>query len=255
MKQKIIQKIKRFLFFKKYKCSVCDDIVDNYLPLDSKFKQNSESAGYKYFGQNEHLSIKKYNCPKCKSSDRDRLYAAYYSGLINLKENNKGKLLHIAPSWPLNNFFLVKNFSVITTDLMMVGVDYLQDVENMKSFEDDFFDFVLCSHVLEHVNNPKKALSEIKRVLKKNGEAILMAPINPNIKSTLENPKHVTPEERLRNYGQEDHLRLFAKNDFISLIKSVDFELKTIDIKDLGKSKFDELGLNPNSVLYIGIKK
>lgn len=254
--QKIIQRIKRFIFFKRnYKCSICNNRLDDYLPINPKFKLNSENAGYKYFGQNEHLNIKKYSCPKCNSSDRDRFYAAYYSGAINSKDKNKSKLLHIAPSWPLNNLFLVKHFNVITTDIMMPGVDFLQDVENMNSFENNMFDYVLCSHVLEHVVNPKKALSEIKRVLNTNGEAILMAPINPNIKSTLEDPEHISSEERLKNYGQEDHLRLFAKDDFIKLIKSVGFELKTVDIKDMGDSKFNELGLNPKSVLYIGIKK
>ena len=40
------------------------------------------------------------------------------------------------------------------------------DVENMP-FQDKEFDFVYCSHVLEHVNDPVKACSELIRVGKR----------------------------------------------------------------------------------------
>jgi SAM-dependent methyltransferase len=40
------------------------------------------------------------------------------------------------------------------------------DVQNLP-FEDKSFDFVYCSHVLEHVEDPAKALSEISRVGKR----------------------------------------------------------------------------------------
>jgi len=40
------------------------------------------------------------------------------------------------------------------------------DVENMP-FKDKEFDFVYCSHLLEHVNNPAKACEEIMRVGKR----------------------------------------------------------------------------------------
>ena len=37
------------------------------------------------------------------------------------------------------------------------------DVENLP-FKDKVFDFVYCSHLLEHVENPVKAINEITRV-------------------------------------------------------------------------------------------
>ena len=43
-------------------------------------------------------------------------------------------------------------------------------------FDSDYFDLVVCSHVLEHIENDALALSEIKRVLKKSGLAILGVP-------------------------------------------------------------------------------
>lgn len=43
-------------------------------------------------------------------------------------------------------------------------------------FEDQQFDIVFCSHVLEHVNNEEQSLKEISRVLKNNGTAIIGMP-------------------------------------------------------------------------------
>lgn len=40
------------------------------------------------------------------------------------------------------------------------------DVENLP-FKNKVFDFVFCSHLLEHVENPQKAISELVRVSKK----------------------------------------------------------------------------------------
>lgn len=40
-------------------------------------------------------------------------------------------------------------------------------------FKKDFFDLIVCTEVLEHLENPKKAILEIKRVLKKGSHAII----------------------------------------------------------------------------------
>lgn len=43
-------------------------------------------------------------------------------------------------------------------------------------FKDNTQDLIICSEVLEHMDNPEKALFEIKRVLKKGGYAIISMP-------------------------------------------------------------------------------
>jgi ubiquinone/menaquinone biosynthesis C-methylase UbiE len=43
-------------------------------------------------------------------------------------------------------------------------------------FENSTFDFVYSYHALEHIDNPIKALMEIKRVLKENGEYFIGTP-------------------------------------------------------------------------------
>jgi len=49
------------------------------------------------------------------------------------------------------------------------------DVQNMP-FKNNFFDKIIFTHVLEHVGNPIKAISEIRRVMKIGGELDLQIP-------------------------------------------------------------------------------
>jgi ubiquinone/menaquinone biosynthesis C-methylase UbiE len=44
------------------------------------------------------------------------------------------------------------------------------------SFKDNYFDFVVCSEVLEHVRDDVKALKELHRVLKPNGKLVITVP-------------------------------------------------------------------------------
>jgi ubiquinone/menaquinone biosynthesis C-methylase UbiE len=51
----------------------------------------------------------------------------------------------------------------------------VQDAEK-TNFKDSFFDSLLCLHLLEHVKNPEKAVSECSRILKKGGKAVFAVP-------------------------------------------------------------------------------
>lgn len=53
-------------------------------------------------------------------------------------------------------------------NLRLISVD-----AHKLPFKDKFFDLVICAELLEHVENPQKVLSEIKRILVPNGIAIV----------------------------------------------------------------------------------
>ncbi len=55
------------------------------------------------------------------------------------------------------------------------------DVQSLESIEDDSFDTVLCSQVLEYVAEPYKALGECFRVLKPGGTLVMSAPFTIGI--------------------------------------------------------------------------
>ncbi len=56
------------------------------------------------------------------------------------------------------------------------GMSFLVgDAQNLK-FKSNSFDAVFCLEVLEHVEDPLKALQELKRVMKKSGYGIFLVP-------------------------------------------------------------------------------
>lgn len=57
-------------------------------------------------------------------------------------------------------------------------------------YKDDFFDYIICSEVLEHVENPEKVISEFERVLKSNGTILLTTPNILNPGELMHNAKH-----------------------------------------------------------------
>jgi SAM-dependent methyltransferase len=57
------------------------------------------------------------------------------------------------------------------------GIDVRKGLSEQIPFGDDFFDVVFCTNVLDHVEDPAKTLSEIRRVLKPGGYFVLTAEI------------------------------------------------------------------------------
>ena len=95
-----------------------------------------------------------------------------------------------------------------SADIAPGRADRVLNIEAI-AMPDASYDCVLCSHVLEHVDDAK-ALSEIFRVLKPGGVALIMLPVIEGWAHTYENPQVTTPEERKRHYGQADHVRYYG---------------------------------------------
>jgi ubiquinone/menaquinone biosynthesis C-methylase UbiE len=73
------------------------------------------------------------------------------------------------------------------------------DITDIK-YPDHSFEVILCSHVLEHVPDDRKALREFYRVLSPGGWAMIQIPISDPV--TFEDLTITDPEERLRLFGQ-----------------------------------------------------
>jgi SAM-dependent methyltransferase len=89
---------------------------------------------------------------------------------------------------------------------------------------------IWCSHVLEHIPDDGKALSEMRRVLAPGGLVVLQVPIGGE--HTLEDPCIATAEARLEAYLQEDHVRLYGR-DIVERIEAAGFECETLSGADL----------------------
>lgn len=80
------------------------------------------------------------------------------------------------------------------------------------NFENNHFDFIIYSHVLEHIRDDRKAMSELFRVLKLGGEVILQVPISKYNKETFEEFSIILQGEREKYFGQKDHVRVYGKD-------------------------------------------
>lgn len=113
---------------------------------------------------------------------------------------------------------------------------FLQNLNKM-SFPDKFFDVVICTEVIEHIPDYKKALNEFKRVLKKKGLLIISFPNEPLCilmrLAFLRNPKikdHVNSFS-VKKMKKAVKLKMIKKinlplnlQDFLSLIHILEFK-------------------------------
>jgi len=161
------------------------------------------------------------------------------------------KLLHIAPEKNLQK--ILKSFShikYISGDLNHLVADRKIDITNIN-FENDYFDFIICNHVLEHIVDDQKAMRELFRVLRPKGFAILQVPISKKAKETFEDFSITSPEEREKYFGQKDHVRIYGK-DYKERLESIGFKVELYDIKkDLSIQDIKKYGLNEEEILYV----
>ena len=237
-----------------YRCPACGKKVRDFLPLSDFFMGNAKKYGYPYTTDDaETMNAEHYSCPHCGASDRDRLYACYLEKKMSQQRfDDNLLLLDIAPSPPLSIF--ITRFEKIvhkTADLLVEGVDMSIDITNMPEVASNSFDILICSHVLEHVEDDKKALSELYRVLKPGGWGIIMVPIILTIDQIDEDPAVTDVAERWRRFGQYDHVRLYSKAGFIKRVEAAGFLLKQLGVDYFGEDDFERYGITKVSVLYI----
>ncbi|MEW6107736.1 MAG: methyltransferase domain-containing protein [Nitrospirota bacterium] len=136
----------------------------------------------------------------------------------------------------------------------MGNVDDQIDIMDMKIYRDNSVDMFLCSHVLEHVGDDKKAIRELHRILKSDGCGIIMVPILLSLKDIYENPNITSEGDRWKHFGQKDHVRIYSKVGFVARLEESGFEVDQLGINYWGKDVYDKSGLTPQSVLYVVYK-
>ncbi|MDD4859887.1 MAG: class I SAM-dependent methyltransferase [Dehalococcoidales bacterium] len=144
-------------------------------------------------------------------------------------------------------FKRMKNLDYVSIDLESPVAMLKMDITNLQ-FPDNYFDCALVYHVLEHVPEDKKAMTEIYRVLKPGGWAILQVPINRQ--QTLEVPNVTTPEEREKFFGQRDHVRVYGL-DYKDRLETAGLKV-TVDsyCRQLGDSLIKKYGLMEKENIY-----
>ena len=164
-------------------------------------------------------------CPICGSYDRERFLNYILENYSNIYNENY-HILHIAPEKNIKDKFDGKNPNYLTGDIQFGKANHLVDLTDMRSqFEDNYFDYIICSHVLQDIVNEKDAVNEIKRVLKNDGSLILSIPICFQMSKTLENKNLTLPIERLIYFGNRNHVRMYG-NDYLYRLNDFGFTVQ-----------------------------
>ena len=122
------------------------------------------------------------------------------------------RLLHFAPEKCLRPVLsALPNLDYVTADLRPGRAMVVADVTAIP-FADGAFDAVLCSHVLEHVPDDRRAMREIYRVLTPGGWAVVLVPLEPGRAQTYEDPTITSPEDRARSFGSPNHVRVYGRD-------------------------------------------
>lgn len=237
-----------------YYCPYCKHSFRKMLPAGEKLevieKYNIIGSGYR----------ENCTCPRCYAKDRDRLIHLYLEKKTTLF-TEAHKVLHIAPEAWLKELFHDLphvHYTNGVKDIDDPDYGYYYDRRTREiditdlEMKDNFYDAIVCSHVLEHVLNDQKAMREIYRVLKPGGWAILQVPYSTLIDITIEDSTVVSPQERKKRFGQFDHVRIYG-NDYETRLKNTGFEVERFNPlnEEWGKQYIQQYALNPHEDLFI----
>lgn len=212
-------------------------------PIDGKSYRKFLPYGY---GKQRENALS----PGTLSLERHRQMWLYLQNETEFFINNY-KVLHIAPEQEfLRRFKKMKNLDYISADLYSPIVDVKADILDLP-FEDESFDIVFCNHVLEHIEDDSKALSELYRVMKKGGWGIFQVPLKHSLTETYEDFSIKDPKDRQKHFGQYDHVRWYGM-DYFERLQKAGFQ---VDINYYSKQFSDEkrrrFGLMENEILPV----
>lgn len=216
-------------------------------PIDGKSYRKFLPYGY---GRQRENALS----PGTLSLERHRQMWLYLKNETDFFTKNY-KVLHIAPEQEfLRKFKKMKNLDYTSADLFSPIVDVKADILDLP-FEDESFDIIFCNHVLEHIEDDRKAMSELYRVMRKGGWGIFQVPMKNSLEKTYEDFSIKDPKEKQKHFGQYDHVRWYGM-DYFERLKSVGFQTDinfySSKFSDEDRKKF---GLIENEILPVVFKK
>ncbi len=223
----------------KVLCPICNSKFSEFVPFGLVKRQNAK-------------------CPFCSSLERHRLLWKYLNEKTDLFNSDKKiRLLHFAPEKAFYDIFSInQNIEYVACDLFPESFRYRGKVKIKKAditnipFEENYFDVVLCSHVLEHIPDDILAMSELYRVMKKGAWSILQVPIDYTRETTYEDFSITTPKEREKAFGQNDHVRWYGR-DYKDRLKRVGFSVQEDDyVKSFPPEDLFRYGLTESELIY-----
>jgi len=116
-----------------------------------------------------------------RDSDRRRFFSPallseYEVTLPRIIAHANGKLIDLGCGViPFRKFIIdkVTTYDSLDMEKKIADVTFIGDIQDMNMIAEETYDSAICLNVLEYVPNPGKALSEVYRILKRDGWFIL----------------------------------------------------------------------------------
>lgn len=198
------------LFLKQRRCPVCGWRGFRFEPFGNRALWREDAL-----------------CPACGSLERHR--AAFL--LLKDRIPRGQSVLHVAAEDLMIPWIIARSTEYLNIDLYKPAMRRM-DLTRLD-LPDQSRTLVWCSHVLEHIPDDAKALSEIYRVLKPGGLMVLQVPIGGP--TTYEDPAVTGEQERLDKFLQEDHVRLYGL-DLRERIEKAGFECEVLSTADMSQA-------------------
>ena len=220
----------------------------------TRFTDPIDGSSYRKFLPYGYQKIRENAlCPGTLSLERHRLLWLYLERETNFIDNAI-KVLHVAPEQVFyQKFRTFSHWEYTTTDLHSSLAEIKADLCELP-FQDNYYDLILCNHVLEHIPEDQKAMQEMYRVLKPGGTLIAQVPLEENRTQTFEDNSITDKATRTEIFGQYDNVRIYG-TDYYTRLESVGFDSHAIDfLKKLTSQEKQKFALPYSEKIPIGIK-
>jgi SAM-dependent methyltransferase len=217
----------------RYECPCCGWRVRGFMDRSGWSLQNTD--GY---------------CPRCNAKARHRRLWLYLRNYTNFF-GNAHRVLDVGPSPGLSRALAERDDLYYVSVGIDTGTPHLSVVGDIRAlpFAERSFDVVLCQHVLEHVDDDRRSLAEIRRVTKNCGWVVLSVPMRLD-QTTHEDPTVTKPEERERLFGEAGHVRMYGY-DLVDRLEEAGFESSLQNAEDIPSAECERNGLRKDEHLFI----
>lgn len=150
-----------------------------------------------------------------------------YRNLEGLLKSSKGKILdvgcgnspfkHLLDS-SMSQYFGLDIYDSLSFNYKRDDITYFDG--NQIPFEDNYFDSILCTEVLEHVQNPSVLVDEMRRVLKPGGKIILTVPFSARYHYIPHDYYRYTPSSLKSIFSEFGNVVINARGTDITVIAS-----------------------------------
>jgi SAM-dependent methyltransferase len=191
-------------------------------------------------------------CSRCGSLARHRLLWLFFQRRTDLFRARM-KVLHFSPeACFMERFSRLENLDYTTADIAGGYTSWMEtlDVTDIAK-PDATYDAIICLHVLQAVEQDRKAMRELFRVLKPGGWVILNSRLDPTLLHTRPHPDLPPPEIRALSPHQDFAFRIYGR-DFADQLREAGFQVEVIPFgESLSAEEIDRYYLHVPGDVYL----